>query len=159
MNRTRSSGDGTVYNRPDGKYKAVLRWTDASGREVSKTRVCPSLRASSLALTEFKKLRDSGQDPKAASKTVGDLLDSWLTFKAVQVSPGTLDQYRHAVRHVKAGLGGVALSKLMPEQIDKFLRTKSDEGLSPRYCKLLRTVLSMACDQALRWQLASTNPD
>ena len=155
--RTRSSGDGTVYKRQDGKYKAILRWTDASGREVSKTRVCASPRAANLALAEFKRLRDNGQDPKAASKTVGDLLDAWLAFKAAEVGRGTLVQYEYAAKHLREGLGKVALAKLQPEQIDKFLRAKGESGLSPRYCKLMRTVLSMALEQGMRWRLVDSN--
>lgn len=42
--------------------------------------------------------------------------------------------------------------------IDKFLRSKLESGLSPRYTKLLRTVLSMSLDQAIRWRLISSNP-
>ena len=155
--RTRSSGDGTVYKRSDGKYKAILRWTDVAGREVSKTRVCATLRAANSALAEFKRLRDNGQDPKAASKSVSDLLDSWLAFKASQVSAGTLVQYEYAAKHLKEGLGKVSPAKLQPEMIDKFLKSKGESGLSPRYVKLLRTVLSMAIEQGMRWRLVDTN--
>ena len=49
------------------------------------------------------------------------------------------------------------LTKVRLEQIDKFLKAESDAGPSPRYFKLLRTVLSMALDQGLRWQLVETN--
>ena len=156
--RTRSSGDGTIVELPGNRYKAILRWTNLSGKEVSKTQICSSLRAANLAIAKFKKIRDSGQDPRAKSKTVGDLLDSWLAFKATEVTPGTIDQYQYAAKHIKAGLGSMALDKLQPEIIDKFLKSKTDEGLSPRYVKLLRTVLSMSLDQAIRWKLVDSNP-
>ncbi len=154
--RTRSPGEGTIV-KLDDRYKAILRWK-ANGKTVSKTRMCKSLREANLALAEFKKSRDRYEDPKAKAKTVSDLLDSWLTFKVSEVTPGTIDQYRYAVKHIKAGLGSVALEKLQPEIIDKFLKAKTDEGLSPRYVKLLRTVLSMSLDQGLRWRLVNSNP-
>ncbi len=156
--RTRSSGEGTIVKLRDDRYKAILRWTSISGKEVSKTRICSSLRAANLAIAEFKRIRDGGQDPKAKSKTVSDLIDSWLAFKASEVTPGTIDQYQYAAKHIKAGLGGIALEKLQPEIIDKFLKVKTDDGLSPRYVKLLRIVLSMSLDQAVRWRLVNSNP-
>jgi len=111
-----------------------------------------------MAIAEFKKIRDRGEDPKVVSKTVGQLLDSWLILKAGEVTPGTVDQYQYATRHIKSSIGSIPLSKVRPETIDSFLKSKTDEGLSPRYVKLLRTVLSMALDQAVRWRLLDSNP-
>jgi integrase len=108
-------------------------------------------------LTELKRIRDTGDDPRAVSKTLGDLLEAWLEFKASEVMVGTIDQYKYASRHLKSGLGSVELSKLQPQMIDEFLRSKR-ETLSPRYVKLLRTVLSMSLDQAIRWKLLTGNP-
>ena len=156
--RSRSGGDGTIVKQADGRYKAVLRWKAVTGQEVSKTRLCASIRAANLAMAEFKRIRDRGEDPRAASKTVSQLLDSWLLLKRGEVTPGTIDQYQYAVRHIKSLIGGAPLSKVQPDMIDTFLKAKSDEGLSPRYVKLLRTILSMALDQAVRWRMLDSNP-
>lgn len=156
--RSRSGGDGTIVKQADGRYKAVLRWKTLAGQEVSKTRVCPSIRVANVAISEFKRIRDRGEDPKTVSKTVSELLDSWLILKAGEVTPGTIDQYQYATRHIKSAIGTTPLPKIRPEMIDVFLKAKSDEGLSPRYVKLLRTVLSMALDQAVRWRLIESNP-
>ncbi|WP_298346704.1 tyrosine-type recombinase/integrase [Ferrimicrobium sp.] len=155
--RSRSAGDGTITKSKPGTYRAELRWTDASGAKRRWTKTTRSLREANKALTEFKRLRDSGDEPRAKTKTLGGLLDAWVEFKASEVSVGTIDQYRYALRHIKAGLGGAELSKLQPQAIDEFLRSKLGE-LSPRYVKLLRTVLSMSLDQAVRWQLLASNP-
>ncbi len=155
--RIRSAGDGTIVKRPDGRYKAILRWNDAAGKEVSKTRLCETIRAANLALAEFKRIRDRGGDPRT-TKTVADLVDSWLAIKTPQVSAATAEQYRYASQHIKMGLGSVALARLTIKQIDEFLHQKSAGGLSPRYVQLLRTVLLMALDQAIRWKLIDVNP-
>ena len=154
--RSRSAGDGTIVKIKMGSYRAELRWTDSSGTKQRRTKTTHSLRDANKALTELKRLRDSGEDPKAA-KTVGELLEAWLDFKASEVNVGTIDQYKYAVRHIDSGLGNVELSKLQPQMIDDFLRTKL-ETLSPRYAKLLRTVLGMSLDQAIRWKLLTSNP-
>ncbi|MHB8191412.1 MAG: tyrosine-type recombinase/integrase [Ferrimicrobium sp.] len=155
--RSRSAGDGTITRITLGTYRSELRWTDESGTGHRRTKTTHSLRDANKALTELKRLRDSGESPRAAPKTLSDLLDAWLQFKASEVTVGTIDQYKYAVRHIKSGLGGVVLSKLQPQTIDEFLRSKL-ETLSPRYVKLLRTVLSMSLDQAVRWKLLTSNP-
>ena len=176
--RTRSSGDGTITVRPDGRYRAYLRWADANGKQVNKTRLCEKFRDAQKALMEFKELRDRGGDSQVAS-TVRDLLDRWAAHKASEVTAGTLDQYRYAVWHLKGetgefqerkmrsktpvhpygpGVGTVKLADLRPEMIDELLRERLEAGLSPRYVKLLRTVLSMALDQAVRWRPVTANP-
>lgn len=156
--RVRSGGEGTIVKRPDGRYKAVLRWRGSTGKVVSKTRVCPSIRAANQAIAEFKKVRDRGDDPKAVSKTISQLLDSWLILKSGEVTAGSIEQYKYATRHIKSSIGSTPLSRVRPETIDSFLKSKTNEGLSPRYVKLLRTVLSMALDQAVRWRLLDSNP-
>ena len=143
--------------RSDGRYKAILRW-NSNGKEVSKTRLCDTIRAANLALVEFKRIRDRGGDPNVTGNKVGELLDSWLALKSSEVTAATSEQYRYAVRHIKEALGETALTKLNVGQIDIFLRQKSDAGLSPRYVRLLRTVLAMALDQAIRWRQIDTNP-
>lgn len=155
--RIRSAGDGTIVKRSDGRYKAILRWNDGNGKEVSKTRLCETIRSANLALAEFKRIRDRGGDPRSA-KTVGDLIDSWLELKSSEISGATSEQYRYASKHIKDAFGSTALMKLEIRQIDTFLKQKSAEGLSPRYVQLLRTVLSMALEQAIRWKLIDTNP-
>ncbi len=42
--------------------------------------------------------------------------------------------------------------------IDQFLTSKLDEGVSPRYVKLMRGVLSMALQQGVRRKIISSNP-
>lgn len=177
--RTRSSGDGTITARPDGRYRAYLRWADAEGKQVNKTRICAKFRDAQEALTEFKELRDRGGEIEVAS-TVSDLLARWAAHKASQVAAGTLVQYGFAIVHLNGeterefeerkkrskkevrtygpGVGKIKLADLRPEMIDELLRERLEAGLSPRCVKLLRTVLSMALDQAVRWRLVSANP-
>ncbi len=153
----RAKGEGSIVKLKDGRFKAVLRWVNLEGKEVSKSRICKTKDEASSEIKKLQELKSGGHDPKAKSKTVSDLLDSWLVFKASEVTPGTIDQYQYAAKHIRAGIGRVALDKLQPEVIDKFLKSKTNEGLSPRYVKLLRTVLSMSLDQAVRWRLVNSN--
>lgn len=108
---------------------------------------------------ELRKLRDTGQDPLTKSKTVSELLDSWLTFKTRSKSIGNaiIAQYGFTVTHLKNGIGNSEVTKLTAEEIDNFLTLKLEEGLSPRYVKLMRSVLSMALQQGVRWKLVSSN--
>lgn len=157
--RTRAPGDGTVYKNSNGRWTARLVWKLPSGETVRKERTSRLQKDARKALTELRKLRDSGQSPTARSQTVGELLHSWINFKAANssISPATDEQYRYTIVHLVSGLGDVRLDRLTAEAVDKFLTLKLQEGLSARYVKLMRSVLSMALQQGVRWKLVSSN--
>ena len=148
---------GTV-TKMAASYRAELRWTTDEGTEYRKTKTARTLKEAQRALSDLIAMRDGGQDPTKTSKTVADLMTSWHRFKSTEVTKSTSEQYRYAIVHLTEGLGSVPLPKLKPELIDKFLRSKLDAGLSPRYVKLLRTVLSMALDQGVKWGSLPANP-
>ncbi len=151
----RTQGEGSIYPLPNGKWVAMISTLDGDGKRVRRSKTSHSRKGAESALRELK-AAFRGVGSQAVAKTVSELLEAWLAFKSSEISAPTGEQYRYAVRHLKNGLGSVSLSKLRPQQIDQFLQSKHD--LSPRYRKLLRTVLSMALDQGVRWQLLASNP-
>ncbi|MCL5066728.1 MAG: site-specific integrase [Thaumarchaeota archaeon] len=158
--RARGRGDGTVYKNSRGVWVAHLSWLSPDGERIRKERTFRLQKEAFVGLAELKRLRDSGRTPTRKSQTVGQLLDSWINFKTsnASVSVATSEQYRYTIRHLNAGLGSVRLDRLTAEIIDRFLTTKLDEGTSPRYVKLMRSVLSMALQQGFRWKIISSNP-
>jgi integrase len=126
---------------------------------VNKERTFKLQKDAFAGLAELKQLRDSGQVPTKRSQTIADLLQSWIDFKTANssVSIATSEQYRYTIVHLISGLGDVKLDRLTAEAVDKFLTLKLQEGLSTRYVKLMRSVLSMALQQGVRWKLVSSN--
>lgn len=157
--RSRTRGDGTVFRNAKGIWVARLSWTAEGGEHVSKERTFRLQKDAFAGLAELKQLRDSGQVPTKRSQTVADLLQSWIDFKTANssISAATIDQYRYTIVHLVSELGEVKLDRLTAEAVDKFLTLKLQEGLSTRYVKLMRSVLSMALQQGVRWKLVSSN--
>lgn len=157
--RTRAPGEGSVYKDIRGMWVARLSWRLPSGELIRKEQTFKLQRQAKEALTALRELRDSGQDPRTKSKTVGELLDSWLDFKTRSKSIGnaTIAQYGFSITHLKDTIGDLEVIKLTAEEVDKFLTSKLEDGLSARYVKLLRSVLSMALAQGVKWKIVASN--
>lgn len=145
----RGNGEGSIYQRADGRWvgQATLPSGDRkyiygrSQREV-RDRI-------SAVLTQLR----GGVLPPSDRVTVGDLLYQWLTEGAqASVRPSTYRSYSDIVRlHLVPSLGHVRLTKLEPAQVERLLRSKLDEGLSPRRVQYIHAVLRRALGRALRW--------
>lgn len=157
--RTRSPGEGSIYKNSRGMWVARLSWTLPSGELIRKEQTFKLQRQAKEALTQLRRLRDTGQDPRTKAKTVDDLLTAWLDFKVKSKSIGnsTVAQYGYALDHLKQALGSIEVINLTSQDVDRALTIKLEEGLSPRYVKLLRSVLSMALTQGVRWKIVVSN--
>jgi len=92
-------------------------------------------------------------------QTVGVFLVTWLEESAKpSVRPSTYVSYRCLVhKHLIPEIGKVPLAKLMPQQVQAMLNRKAASGHSPRRAELMRAVLRIALNQALRWGLVTRN--
>ena len=98
--------------------------------------------------------------------TVAQFLDRWLEHVRTQVSPSSHATYSTMVRsYVMPIIGAIRLSKLRPADIAKVYATALQSGcrmrkggLSPKSVHLVHRVLSQALQQAIRWQLLTSNP-
>jgi integrase len=110
----------------------------------------------------LKKLRavqrgiEAGLPPTDDRLTVGQLLDAWLRdVVPLRVSPTTLANYKSVVEtHIKPGLGRKRVSRLNPDDVQRFIRMKLDDGLSTRTVRLLRGVLVQALPRL--WRIAGS---
>lgn len=169
--RRRSTGEGLVRQRRDGRWEAriELGW-DGTGRRrkslygATEAEVLGKLR---------KALREAELGVVADDRvTVGQWLDRWLDeVLPGRVSPATLDNYRViADHHLKPTLGRKRLSKLTPDDVHQLLRRKAVEvrqeatedapavvGYSVSTLRRIRAVLVQAIKQAERWGLVARN--
>jgi integrase len=102
--------------------------------------------------------------------TLAEFLRSkWLpSLSSTRLRASTLDAYRRTVdRHLAPGLGGVQLSKLTADRIDRFYRKLEQDGnlnskearpLSAKTVKNIHGTLHVALDAARKWRYISRNP-
>ncbi|TDQ53347.1 site-specific integrase [Actinorugispora endophytica] len=121
--RSRANGDGTVYQRKDGRWEAagcVL----APGNTRKRIRVYGTTRKEALAkLTAKIAAGNLGLPVAAADSTVGTYLTYWLNGVAVhQVRENTHTRYATCVRlHLIPGLGAKKLARLTAHDVRAFL--------------------------------------
>jgi integrase len=156
----RANGDGDIRSRknkagqitsyrgayfgPDGKRRYV------SGKTKEETRA------------KLRKVRgdaDRGLVSDGGNVKLSQYLKRWLNDSVRgSVKPITHSSYETPVnKHAVPSLGTVRLSNLTPAHLQRFYRSKLDEGLAPRTVQYLHVVLHRALKQALRWGLVPRN--
>ncbi|MFI1291035.1 tyrosine-type recombinase/integrase [Streptomyces sp. NPDC020792] len=121
--RTRANGDGTVYQRKDGRWEAA-GYVLAAGNTRKRVRVYGASRKDALAkLTEKIAASNLGLPVAAADSTVSAYLRYWLNGVAVhQVRENTHTRYAACVRlHLIPGLGAKKLARLSARDVRAFL--------------------------------------
>ena len=82
----------------------------------------------------------------------------WLEFTKPAVRPRTWEKFESVVRiHLIPNLGKHRLEKLQPEHVQTLLTRKLTSGLSPQSVKHIRTILSIALNRAMKWNLIGRN--
>jgi integrase len=154
----RANGDGTIVQLKDGSWRAAFRF-DGDGQPVRKY-----LRGRTRTEV-LRKLREAQRQVAQGvvadgTMTIGRWLDLWLaTVVDGRVgSDLTRLNYKQICEvHLKPALGKVRLVKLSPEQVDRFLRAKADEGLGRSHIGRMRSILADALRHAERRGLVARN--
>lgn len=150
----RNPGEGTISQRPDGRWQASLQ---AYG-----------VRKVVYGLTEKEarnKLRELQRQvavnnalPNPGRRTVGDLLDEWLKTIAPSLKPYTLQTYRYTQsRYISPYIGHIRLSQLEPLHLQRLYGQLVDQGLH-RGAAQVHTVLHRALKIAVLWNWLTDNP-
>ena len=179
--RKRANGEGSVYQRSDGRWAGeVTTGYDDRGRQI-KPRVYGRTQADVMEkLRELKQRVSKGLPAKPQRLSVAEFLNRWLTLKACHphVSYKTERTYRDlAEDHIVPALGPIELTKLRTDHVQEFVnallnkpklkaRKKSKgsqddavpETLSPRTVKHCRDTLRAALNVAIEWNLIDRNP-
>lgn len=150
----RSTGEGSLTLRPDGRWQAALQ-VDGRRRTVyGKTR-----QEAAAKLAELQRQANaSGILAQPAKRTVGDLLDAWLEVKAPTWRPRTLADARTVCdAYLRPALGELALSKLTPDRIARLYAKWQKQGKHRTALKLHRALVQ-ALAMAVRWGWLAANP-
>lgn len=155
----RASGEGSVYKAPDGRWRGSvdLGWVDGKRKRKYVT-----------GKTQQEALRKMREAQRGAETgvvvdgrlTVGTWLDTWLAtvVDGRAGSDNTRAHYRQIVAvHLSPGLGRIRLAALTAGQVDTFLASKAEQGLSRTYISRMRTTLADALRHAERRGLVARN--
>jgi len=155
----RANGEGTIYERRDGRWEGAAYVLLPTGGRARK-RVYGKTRAEVFAkLADLQQKSRSGMPAISGQVTVAAYLDEWLESVARHsVRPSTFYSYRLYVRdHLIPALGRKRLTRLSPSDVRGFIQSKSAAGLAPATVKQMHAILRAALQHAVREDLVARN--
>ena len=157
--KRRGNGEGSIFQRADGKWATTLTvGYNQHGKRIRKTLYGATKREVQEKLSKLHGQRLDGTLVESGTTTLAQFLDKWLEDSVrISVRPATFDNYGHMVTHIKAKLGGAALSKLTAIHIQGMYAELEREGKKPRLRQLIHAVLSRSLRTAVRWGLLARN--
>ncbi|MDP9236359.1 MAG: site-specific integrase [Chloroflexota bacterium] len=150
----RSNGEGSIYQRKDGRWCASL----SIGRGKRKHFLGKSRPEVSRKLIAALKARDDGLPTVTERQSVAQFLKSWLEAVRPSIRERTCARYEQYVRlHAVPDLGKIPLTRLTPQHLQRLYSDRLNAGLSATTVHHLHAMLHSALDQAVRWTLVPRN--
>jgi integrase len=157
--RRRSSGEGTIARRADGRWMGrFYAWTTAGTHK----RITVYGRTRQQVIERMREAQERNRQgipvPDRAWK-LADWLDYWLEHVVLpNRRRATYALYEMVVRtNLKPTLGKYPLTRLSAARVQAFLNSELAAGQSIRRVQIMRTVLSSALTRAMREELVVRN--
>lgn len=159
----RSNGEGSVYQRGDGRWCAAIVADDPTAGRRKRIVLYGRTRRDVLAkLKAATERAESGAPVKDAAITVASWLARWRasTLKASGRKESTKSLYAYLCeKHLEAvPFGALTLDRLRPSDVEALVMSLRDRGLSESTTRTAYTVLRSALDGAVRDGLLARNP-
>jgi integrase len=157
--RKRGQGEGSIYKRKDGRWVAVVNLGYQNGKLTRKSYYGQTRKEASDKLTAALNDIKKGIPIVTERQTVKEFLDRWLNdCVKPSVRLSTFLSYESEVRvHISPKLGHIQLEKLTPQHIQAYMNDRLKSELSATTVAYHRSLLRMALNQALRWNLVGRN--
>jgi integrase len=159
MARKRNAGEGSIFERSDGRWCAQLDLGWEGGKRRRKYVYGATAQEVRDQLLQARSDRAAGLPVVVGRQTVAQFLQDWLENSVKpSVRPLTHEQYRQHVKlYLAPLLGHHRLSKLAPQHVRAFLKRKLEDGLSPRTVQLSLVILRRSLGQAVKDGLTGRN--
>ena len=151
MGKKKANGEGSISKRADGRYMGRY---SANGKRHSV--YGDSYEAVRQLMNEMLAEISKGAYIEPSKETVGAWMRDWLEVYALPtVKQSTYISYEAYVRlHIDPELGGIKLTALSMEQLQRFFNqksagTKKVRGLSPKTIRNIYNMSHSALDQAV----------
>jgi integrase len=157
--RKRNAGEGSIFERGDGRWCAVLNLGWEGGKRRRKYVYGATAEEVNAGLLKLRSDHAAGLPVAVERQSLEQFLTDWLENSVrPSVRPLTHEIYRNHVKlYLAPLLGHHRLAKLAPQHVRAFIKRKLADGLSPRTIRLSLVVLGRALGQALRDGLIARN--
>src|SRR5438046_2460833 len=153
----RGSGEGSIYQRKDGRWVGVADLGYIEGRRRRKSYYGATRASVQKKLASAIRELSRGRLPVDDRLTVGDYLQRWLDATRANVRHRTWIRYEQYVRLHTSAITEVPIAHLRPEHLQQLYASRLSAGASPSSVVHLRAVLHRALKQAERWDLVPRN--
>lgn len=151
-NRKRGQGEGSIYQRRDGRWVAQISLINGRKGYVYATTAADAR----LKLLDAKRRMAESRPVKDDTRTVRQVCDAWLSAKEGTVRPKTQSTYSDLLRkHAFPHLGNIRLNKLRVTDLEALYRSCQ---AAPKTVRNLHFVLKAALAWAERRDWIARNP-
>lgn len=149
----RGNGEGTIYQRQDGRWCGQVVIEGRRKTIYGKTRASVQQRVRTLLANV-----DRGILPVPERITVAGFLTQWLEDDVSRLDQYTVKNYTVYVKnHIVPRLGKFKLNQLQPAHVQGLYAAMQQQGLAPKTIRNAHGVLHTALNKAVMWGLAARN--
>jgi integrase len=154
--KRRGPGEGTVYQRKDGRWVAEITLEDGKRKPLYGKTQAEAIEKLKQAQYDLKQ----GILATGPKQSVADLLIYWLEHVHKRtLRTSSYIRYRFALdKHILPTLGHIVLQKLTMRMIQKFYNRMLDEGQSRSSVNTMHKVIHQGLDHAVKERLIAINP-
>ena len=151
----RANGEGTVYQRNDGRWVASITLENGKRKSI----YCKTQQEAIKAARKANQQKDQGTLIVTEDQALSTFLTTWLQDTArPRLRYRTYERYRELIElHILPTLGKTKLQKLAPQHLQKLFNQKLEEGYAPQTVKHMHRVLHCALNDAVKWSLVARN--
>jgi integrase len=158
----RGRGEGTVWQRPDGRWCAQISQGYVAGKRKRRTIFGDTKQGVLDEVARFRSRQIEGSLPEPSTMTVEGFLERWMASSGGEsVAGSTAASYRRNIKtHIVPHIGPVAIQKLTALHVEHMLASmmvRGDKKASPRMRVYALSILSQALDQAVKWGFVFRN--
>jgi integrase len=150
MPKRRGSGEGSIYQCKDGRWRGELSVGYTPGGKPIRKIIYGELQADVIAEIDRLKRKSPGAKGAGSKQKIAAFLNTWLEDVVKLANRAqTYRSYEWIVRvHLIPGLGKLTLEKLNKRTLQAFIADRSKSGLSPATVKHINATLRAALSQA-----------
>lgn len=157
MASRRGKGEGTIYQRRDGRWEASVTLDAKNGKRQRKRFYDKTRAGAARKLRDALKRQDDNLPQPNERLTVAAFLRQWLEGKS-NLRAESRRRYRDSIElHLIPQLGKKPLAKLTPADLQACYAALASRGLSGTTCAHAHGVFHAALGDAARWSLVVRN--
>jgi integrase len=153
-NKNRGHGEGTIFQRSNGSWRAQLT---VNGERFSYSAKTKSDCIDWIATMQFQRSRSF--DHKGGNTSLKIYMEQWLENHKVSVRLKTYHRYKGlSEKYIIPRLGDIGLSDLHPLNIERFYTDLVMDGIGIRSVRLCHSILHCALKKAVAYGWIPRNP-